>query len=397
MEGWIFLGMLFAAGIAYGVISEKVNLPKRIELQKSIEKRQKTEKELLEQQNKRDELENDRLFKNQLIQNVNDDLKKTKNLQGNNKARTWFASMYAEVNTLLDDHKARYLRWKRHPSKKGAEIVKEVKKEKRDLNKQIKILEYQLKTYEQYFPIIEDYKDYILEDDSFLMQLDGSISTDIENYDPSQKYLKPEEFKSLPDNDKNQLALNRYLEKKHSKLEIGRFYERYIGYLYEEKGWVVKFFGIIEGFEDLGRDLICTKDNEIHIVQTKNWSKFKIIREKYLYQHFATTMHYKLENKLSKKIKVVPVFYSTIDYSDMAIKVAEALDIKIKVEKMSRNYPMIKCNINPATKEKIYHLPFDQQYDKIIIGNNSGEFYAKTVKEATSKGFRRAFRYRGPA
>ena len=58
---------------------------------------------------------------------------------------------------------------------------------------------------------------------------------------------------------------------------------------------------------------------------------------------------------------------------------------------------MIKCNINPRTKEKIYHLPFDQQYDKIIIGNNSGEFYAKTVKEARKKGFRRAFRYRGPA
>ena len=30
-------------------------------------------------------------------------------------------------------------------------------------------LEYQLKTYEEYFPIIEDLKDYILEDDSFLL------------------------------------------------------------------------------------------------------------------------------------------------------------------------------------------------------------------------------------
>ena len=38
---------------------------------------------------------------------------------------------------------------------------------------------------------------------------------------------------------------------------------------------------------------------------------------------------------------------------------------------------------------------FDEQYDKILIGNNDGEFYTKTVKEAKSKKFRRAFRYMG--
>ena len=81
----------------------------------------------------------------------------------------------------------------------------------------------------------------------------------------------------------------------------------------------------------------------------------------------------------------------------MAKKVSKALNIQIKTEKLKKDYPMIKCNINPSTKEKIYHLPFDQQYDKVIIGNNPGELYMKTVTEATKKGFRRAFRYRGPA
>ena len=187
------------------------------------------------------------------------------------------------------------------------------------------------------------------------------------------------------------------MNKTHTKLEIGRFYERYIGYLYEQEDWIVKFFGIIEGFDDLGRDLVCKKGNEIHIVQTKNWSKYKIIREKYLYQHFATTIHYQLQEKISKKVKVKPIFYATIDFSDMAKKVSKALNIQIKTEKLKKDYPMIKCNINPSTKEKIYHLPFDQQYDKVIIGNNPGELYVKTVAEATKKGFRRAFRYRGPA
>ena len=48
-----------------------------------------------------------------------------------------------------------------------------------------------------------------------------------------------------------------------------------------------------------------------------------------------------------------------------------------------------------ATKEKIYHLPFDQQYDKCSIKLGSGEFYAMTVKEAEEKGFRRAMKWRG--
>jgi hypothetical protein len=54
---------------------------------------------------------------------------------------------------------------------------------------------------------------------------------------------------------------------------------------------------------------------------------------------------------------------------------------------------MIKCNINQSSKEKIYHLPFDQQYDRTKIIPSSGEFYAATVAEAEKKGFRRAFRH----
>ena len=50
---------------------------------------------------------------------------------------------------------------------------------------------------------------------------------------------------------------------------------------------------------------------------------------------------------------------------------------------------MIKCNVNKVTSEKIYHLPIDQQYDKILIGDEQGECYAATTKEAEKQGFRR--------
>ena len=53
-------------------------------------------------------------------------------------------------------------------------------------------------------------------------------------------------------------------------------------------------------------------------------------------------------------------------------------------------FPRIKCNVNNG--EKIYHLPFDQQYWRTQIKNNQ-EFYAWTVEEAERKGFRRAMRH----
>ena len=63
----------------------------------------------------------------------------------------------------------------------------------------------------------------------------------------------------------------------------------------------------------------------------------------------------------------------------------------------SGDYPCIKCNINRDTngvETKIYHLPFDQQYDATMI-DKSGEFMATTVAEAENAGFRRAFKWFG--
>lgn len=82
--------------------------------------------------------------------------------------------------------------------------------------------------------------------------------------------------------------------------------------------------------------------------------------------------------------------------SETATKFAKILGVKVIKEDMGE-FPRIKCNINVdsnGVKTKIYHLPFDQQYDKTQI-KYEDEFYAYTVKEAVEKGFRRAFRYSG--
>jgi hypothetical protein len=47
------------------------------------------------------------------------------------------------------------------------------------------------------------------------------------------------------------------------------------------------------------------------------------------------------------------------------------------------------------TGERIYHLPFDQQYDKTAIEPARGQCYAITCAEAEAMGFCRAWRWRG--
>jgi hypothetical protein len=74
--------------------------------------------------------------------------------------------------------------------------------------------------------------------------------------------------------------------------------------------------------------------------------------------------------------------------------VATELGVDVRHIALER-YPMVKCNVNPGTGDRIYHLPFDQQYDRVIVGDQDGEFYASTVAEAEAAGFRRAFRWRG--
>ena len=76
----------------------------------------------------------------------------------------------------------------------------------------------------------------------------------------------------------------------------------------------------------------------------------------------------------------------------MAKKCAKTLGIDVIENAKFESYPLIKCNIS-KNGEKIYHLPFDQQYDRVQITPSTGEFYAYTVKEAENKGFRRAYRW----
>ncbi len=301
--------------------------------------------------------------------------------------RRWLAAFIAEAEQARD-RRDDYLRSKSHPARKSADIVKEVKQEKRALAERVKFLEFQLKAYEEYFPQLEEYRDLIL-DERVPLSASSDNLEELEAADPSQLYVSREEWEGLSVSERNQLALDRYLARPKSDWEIGRYYERYLGFLRETNGWVVTYHGALRGFEDLGRDLICFKDGTVEIVQAKCWSKAKVIHEKHLFQLFGTTVHYRLANVGTQ---VTPVLATTTSLSDVAAEVARALGIRIDSIPLQSSYEMIKCNVNPSTKEKIYHLPFDQQYDRTQV-SRPGECYVATVKEAEHRGFRRAWRH----
>jgi restriction endonuclease Mrr len=307
------------------------------------------------------------------------------------KGRKWLADCIAEWRQAFDDAREADLRFKKHPARKAADVVREVKAEKRSLTARLKLVEYQLRSYEEYFPFLEEYREAILDERANLAAGRDNIE-ELESLDPVQLFLEEAEYRDLSPSGRNQLALDRYVARGKNSWEIGRLYERYLGYEYETAGWRVVYQGAIKGYEDFGRDLICTRGSDIDVVQAKCWSQQKVIREKHIFQLFGTTIHYR---KGCGGAAVRPVFITTTNLSPEAMEVAEALQVRVQKTALRTDYPMVKCNINPQTRQKIYHLPFDQQYDKVLVGNHPGERYVKTTAEAESLGFRRAWKWRG--
>lgn len=311
------------------------------------------------------------------------------------RGRQWLAHYLVEADKVFDELIISNMRSKSRPALHAADEVVEARSEKRAYKEKAKFLEYQLKSYKEYFPFLEEYEEAIL-DETIPLSSDRQNREVLEDADPVTKYLHQTEFEQLPPGKRNQLALDRYLRRNHKELEIGRMYERFLGFEYERDGWSVEYKGIIDGYEDFGRDLICTKGGRVEIVQAKCWNSAKLIHEKHIFQLFGTTQHFAITSKQPELFSesVRAVFITTTILSDEARKVASWLKVQVKEKhQLDKTYPMIKCNINQATKEKIYHLPFDQQYDRTKIIPTIGEFYARTVEEAENRGFRRAFRH----
>ena len=167
-----------------------------------------------------------------------------------------------------DEQTAHFLEVKSHPAYTAAETVREETRKRREAEYESRQSKMLLEYYFSIFPDLQDERELSLE------RADDIEKTSLnDNEDIAGRYLSTQEYQRLSITERNQLALDRFWKTHKSNLLIGRLYEQYVGSLYEKKGWGVEYYGILEGFSDKGRDLICHKDNETLIIQCKNWSK----------------------------------------------------------------------------------------------------------------------------
>lgn len=104
--------------------------------------------------------------------------------------------------------------------------------------------------------------------------------------------------------------------------EKGINLELLTGRKFEELGYKVEYNGLEKGKLDAGIDLICTKENEILLLQCKNYSKPKSITHEHIKIFHSNAMKYIKTNNLDErntKLKYVIPNKEVLDIS--AIKV----------------------------------------------------------------------------
>ena len=311
--------------------------------------------------------------------------------QGTELTLLKISSLYSDFLLIQYDISTQFLVTKSHPAFKEAKRISEIKLETKIHIEKYRQMLYKYEYLLQVFPELNEYVDDI----ETLKKLEeiGNLKSFEEDFDRSQFYLSKDEYLKLSINERNQLALDRYIKGQKTNWQIGRDYELFCGYNYEKEGYNVYYSGMEEKLNDMGRDLIVKKGNTHYIVQCKYWSKHKTIHEKHITQLFGTTIEYGMDH--SDLIKIIPVFITNINLSERAKNFAKKLGVELYENCHLNDFPRIKCNMNKdefGVESKIYHLPFDQQYDRTKI-NKKGECYAFTVEQATSLGFRRAFKF----
>lgn len=309
-----------------------------------------------------------------------------------NESVSKITSLYSDLLLVQYSISQEFLEKKKHPAIVEAKRINELKKETKLYIQKYRQMVYIYETLLNLFPELN----YYVEDFETLQLLENtnSLNEFVEDFDKVQFYINKDEYQKLDEQERNQLALDRYISGQKTKWQIGRDYELFCGSEYEKEGWIVEYIGIEKKLEDLGRDLIASKGNEIHIVQCKYWSQNKIIHEKHIAQLFGTTIAFRIKNNNLWDVK--PVFITNIELSQTAIEFARLLEVSV-IKKELGEFPRIKCNYGKndrGEETKIYHLPFDQQYDNIKM-NRKGNFFAYSVKEAMDRGFRRAYKYYG--
>ena len=392
----VFASIIFLAWLINKIVNLQRQAKKYVESKPQLDKLESLRKELEEKEHDWEEkVKYDKSVIEYLVS------EKTKGFP-------WLAKAYDEYYKLRDARLSEYLQYKTHPAPKSAEAVRQISKERREAEKAAREAKYLLDYCMGLAPWLDEYVGMEADElDRVIREIHSAWEKKEEEFDEEVKHHFGPKYENLTSTEKLQRKLDWWWEKPNkTDWQIGREYERYIGHLYENDGWDVYYHGK-KGFEDLGRDLICKKGKKTEIIQCKRWAQEKEIHEKHIYYLFGTTVEYFLEHfgnteplqlaflpDLIQNGSVTPKLITTAKVSAKGEQVAKILGVVIE-KTTFEPYPSVKCNVSRRTSEKIYHLPFDQQYDNILIEEERLERYVKTVAEAEALGFRHAFRWKG--
>lgn len=282
-----------------------------------------------------------------------------------------------------------YFRYKKRPSIKTADFVKELKNEYKRLEKENRELNLLL-------------SQFISDEEVNMNEGKEESSFDVEEKAYEYVKLSKEKWDNLNYIEKLDVVLERYKNSWKNKLNIGLEFERYCGYLYEKKGYQVKYWGILNGKTDGGIDLVAKNKTKTLYIQCKYWGTSKTIRENTISQLFGSALKMALDSgetyeSFIKKIKMEKIriiLLTKTEISEEAKIFCEKLNViyQEKIE-INQNYPRVKLVYG---EEKIFYIPTDLQYDNISFGSTNKEYgRAFTCKEAEEKGYRHCYKWKG--
>ncbi len=299
--------------------------------------------------------------------------------------RQWLATAWVELVSHQDDQALHPLSLNTESPADRDDLIAELRCQRYQLLSSNRRMEYQLASYEEYFPFLADFRNTILNEDVRLKTLGYAALQDIE---PALAigYLSEQEYLSRPIAEVMQIALKRYLSKSMSRFEQSRHYERFIRYLFENDGWKVSLLSHIDGFEEFGRDLFCCQGDQACLVVSEYHSESQVVRENSMLRLYRSLIQMKLARP---ELNITLYMFSHSTPNDDTRVIAEELDINLKHQSLKR-FPMVKCQKDPISQQDLYHLPFDPQYDDLEMSVDRDSCYLPGTLRAVESGFIRS-------
>lgn len=123
-------------------------------------------------------------------------------------------------------------------------------------------------------------------------------------------------------------------------------------------------------------------DGRIEVVQCKYWSRTRQIHEKHIFQLHGTVVAYRVDYPQQT---ASGTFVTSTTLTERAHLFATMLSIAVHEERPLEPYPCIKCNVSQWGL--IYHLPFDQQYDRTDINASKGKGLSRRLRRQRRSAF----------